>query len=342
MRLCLWLAFASTLFAQKKPITLEALGDLSRAAFNRTTPGTAYWAPDGKTFAFRQGTDLRLYLAAAKQSKAIVSLQALDRAALDPPEDGPAEWTDRRAHTGGIAWSADGQSLVYTSGGDIFLIHVATGTWEQLTKTAVAEIDPKLSPDGKKVLFRRGSDLYTVDVDTRKETRLTWGGASTLLNGGLDWVYPEEIGLSTAFWWSHDSKWVAYLQFDTSREPLFPHEDLLHLRAVFEPERYPQAGENNADVRLGVVAAGGGPTRWYDVGETRNSCLIARAGWMPDGQRLYVVRTNRVQNQLEAFTIDRTTGATASLFRESDPFWINLTGDLLFLCEIKASRGIAD
>jgi len=331
VRLCVWLAFASTLFAQKKPITLEALGDLTRAAFNRTTPGTAYWAPDGKTFAFRQGSDLRLYLAAAKQSKAIVSLQALDRAALDPPEDGPAEWTDRHAHTGGIAWSADGQSLVYTSGGDIFLIHVPTGTWEQLTKTAVAEIDPKLSPDGKKVLFRRGSDLYTVDVDTRKETRLTSGGASTLLNGGLDWVYPEEIGLTTAFWWSHDSKWVAYLQFDTSREPLFPHEDLLHLRAVFEPERYPQAGENNADVRLGVVAAGGGPTRWYDVGETRNSCLIARAGWMPDGQRLYVVRTNRVQNQLEAFTIDRTTGATASLFRESDPFWINLKGDLLFL-----------
>jgi dipeptidyl-peptidase 4 len=331
VRICLWLALAPTLFAQKKPITLEALGDLTRAAFNRTTPGTAYWAPDGKTFAFRQGTDLRLYLAAAKQSKAIVSLQALDAAALDPPEDGPAEWTDRRAHTGGIAWSADGQSLLYTSGGDIFLIHVATATWEQLTKTAVPEIDPKLSPDGKKVLFRRGSDLYTVDVDTRKETRLTSGGASTLLNGGLDWVYPEEIGLSTAFWWSHDSKWVAYLQFDTSREPLFPHEDLLHLRAVFEPERYPQAGENNADVRLGVVAAGGGPTRWYDVGDTRNSCLIARAGWMPDGQRLYVVRTNRVQNQLEAFTIDRTTGATTSLFRESDPFWINLKGDLLFL-----------
>jgi len=92
-----------------------------------------------------------------------------------------------------------------------------------------------------------------VDITTCKETRLTQDGANTLRNGGLDWVYPEEIGLTTAYGWAPDSKSIAYLQFDGSREPLYPHEDMLRVRALYEPERYPQAGENNADVHLGVV-----------------------------------------------------------------------------------------
>jgi len=233
--------------------------------------------------------------------------------------------------SGGLQFSSDGKELLYAGGGDLFLVHVDTGKWDQLTKTPVAEVDPKLSPDGKMVVFRRGWDLYSIDVATHKETRLTTHGAETLRNGGLDWVYPEELELGTAFWWSPDSKSIAYLQFDTSREPMFPHEDLLRTRALYEPERYPQAGENNADVHLGVVPAAGGPTRWLEVGDTRHSYLIARAGWMADSKSVYAIRTNRVQNRLEMLSIDAESGASSTIFRESDPYWINLRGDVIFL-----------
>ena len=111
-----------------------------------------------------------------------------------------------------------------------------------------------------------------------KETRLTRDGTDTLRNGIPDWVYPEELNLGTGFWWSPDSKSLCYLQFDSSREPVFPHADMLGTRAFSEPERYPQAGENNPDVHLGVIAATGGPTKWLEVGDTRNAYLIARAG----------------------------------------------------------------
>ena len=230
-----------------------------------------------------------------------------------------------------MAWSEDGKSILYPVRGDLFLIRVPGGEIEQLTKTPDIEIAPQLSPDGKRVVVRRGWDLYTVDVSSKKETRLTSGGSETLRNGGLDWVYPEEIGLDTAFWWSPDSRSVAYLQFDTSREPLFPHADLLRVRAVYEPERYPQAGENNATVRLGIVPAQGGPTHWLDAATTTTSDLLARAGWMPDSRRMYVVRMNRLQNHLEAMAIDAESGKASTIFKESDPYWLNLRGDVRFV-----------
>jgi len=324
------LLLVASAFGQKKPITLESMNAGGRGGRGA---GAATWAPDGKTFILRQGRGLAIYDPATRGSKDLVAVDAMDAAAVavPPSNDAPFDWTNRRVRAGGLQFSSDGQELLYAAGGDLFLVHVDTGKWDQLTKTPVAEVDPKLSPDGKTVIFRRGWDLYSIDVTTHKETPLTSHGAETLRNGGLDWVYPEELELGTAFWWSPDSKSIAYLQFDTSREPIFPHEDLLRMRALYEPERYPQAGENNADVHLGVVPAAGGPTKWLEVGDTRNAYLIARAGWMPDSKSVYAIRTNRVQNRLEMLSISVESGASSTVFRESDPYWINLKGDVEFL-----------
>ena len=329
-RLALIILLASSVLAQKKPVTLETLSQAFRVV--RGAPAPELWMPDGKSFLVRQGNRLSLYDCATQRSKAAISLDEIDAAAVAPPADeGPADWINRRAGLGSMQLSASGKELLYIARGDIFLVHLDTGKWDQITKTPVIERDARLAPDGKTIAFRRGSDLYAVDVASKSETRLTRDGADTLRNGGLDWVYPEELELNAAFWWSPDSKSIAYLQFDTRTEPLYPHEDALRMRAVFEPERYPQAGDNNAAIRLGVVSAAGGLTRWYDVGDTRDSYLIARAGWMPGSRALYVLRFNRVQNRDALFSIDVETGARATIFEESDPYWINLNGDIRFL-----------
>jgi dipeptidyl-peptidase 4 len=323
------LVLAPALFAQKKPITLDTLNQAGRGGGRG---GMALWAPDGKTFVTRRAGNLDIYDPATRTSKELVSTQPIDAAAVKGAvEDEPMDWQNRRSRVGGMEWSADGRELLYTAAGDVFVIHTDTGKWDQVTKTPEPEIDAKLSPDGKMVAFRRGWDLYTVDVAAKKETRLTRNGTPTLRNGGTDWVYPEELYLGTAFWWSPDSKSIAYFQFDMSREPLFPHADLLRVRALYEPERYPQAGENNATIHLGVVPAAGGATRWLEIGNTRDSYLAARAGWMPDSRSVYVLRLNRVQNRDELFSIDVETGAAATIFKESDPYWINISGDVRFL-----------
>jgi dipeptidyl-peptidase-4 len=318
-------------FPQKKPVTLESLYD---SPGRGDVPGAAVWAPDGKAFVYRQGGALKLYDPATKAARDVIAgsqMNALENAAVKPPKDDRFDWENRRVREQPIQWEPSGRELLYVTGGDLFLIHIDDGRWEQLTKTPVAERDPKLSPNGTMVAFRRGWDLYALDIAAGKETRLTTGGTETLRNGAVDWVYPEELSLGTAFWWSPDSKLIAYLQFDTSRERVYPHEDLLGTRAVFEPQRYPQAGENNPDVRLGLVAASGGPTRWLEIGDTRNSYLIPHAGWMPDSKNVYVVRTNRVQNRLELRSIGIESAMASTILTESDPYWINAPGEPRFL-----------
>jgi dipeptidyl-peptidase-4 len=185
------------------------------------------------------------------------------------------------------------------------------------------------------VAFRREWDLYTLDIASKRETRLTNGGSDTLRgtlrNGGLDWVYPEELDLGTAYWWSPDSKSIAYLQFDISHEPVYPHEDLRGPRPIYEPQRYPQAGENNPDVRVGVVGARGGSTRWMDVGDTRDEFLIARVGWTPDSRNVYIVRTNRVQNKLDLLLAAAGSGKASRILQETDKYWINVPEDPVFV-----------
>jgi dipeptidyl-peptidase 4 len=151
-----------------------------------------------------------------------------------------------------------------------------------------------------------------------------------LWNGMLDWVYPEELDLGTAYWWSPDSKSIAYLQFDVSKEPMYPHADFLPMEPVAEPQRYPKAGQPNADVRLGVVSATGGRTRWMGLGDTRDQ-LLARVYWAPDSTWLAVFRLNRVQDKLDILRADADTGQARAIIQERDPYWINITDDFQFL-----------
>ena len=309
--------------AEKKPVTLQNMPAPARMA-------AITWAPDGKRFAWMEEKAISQYDVASRKKKQLVALGPLEEKAVKPPKPEVADWQDRRVSEQSFQWSANGQEMLISVQGDLFLLHTETGKWEQLTATSEAERDPKLSPDGHLVSFRREHDLYSLEIASKKVTRLTSDGGATLWNGELDWVYPEELNLSTAHWWSPDSRQIAYLQFDVGHESMFPQVDLLSWRALAEPERFPQPGTPNADVRLGVVPAEGGPTRWMDIGETRDH-LLARVNWSPDSRAVAYQRLNRIQNRLDLGLADARTGVSRVLLTEEDSYWINVNDDFRFL-----------
>ena len=317
---------AIPLFAQKKPVTIDTLMEQNRKA----EAPTPVWAPNGKQFAYFQGGEVRLYDVAAKSDKTLLTLAPLEKAAVPVIEPARFDWQNRRVSEDSLEWSQSGQQLLLSVKGDLFLFSLDTAKWQQLTATPEAERDPKLSGDGTRVAFRLVHDLYVLEIANKQLTRLTDDGSATLLNGELDWVYPEELDLSTAYWWAPDSKRIAYMQFDIAREFVYPQVSLAGLRALSEPERYPQAGTANAEVRVGVVAAAGGPTHWMELGDTRGF-LISRVYWTPDSTQLAIERLNRVQNQLVLLLADASVGTARSIVSESDPYWINQNDLFRFL-----------
>ena len=161
---------AASAFAQKQPITLENLSTAGRGSGRGAARmyGPSAWMPDGKSFLFQQGASLMLYDPATRDAKLLIDTTPIDEAAVTvPPDDGPIDWTNRRARAGGLQLSADGKSILYTASGDLFLIHTATAKWEQLTKTPVAELDAKLSPDGRMVAVVSEGHLSLVDPLSR-------------------------------------------------------------------------------------------------------------------------------------------------------------------------------
>ena len=312
--------------AQKKSATIEAI----TAERKITGFEPVQWSPDSRRFAWLEEKQLWLYDVPSGQRNLLVNLSDLETKALKPPSVDAHEWQDSNVAEQIFSWSDSGKEMLITAAGDLFLLHVDSGKCDQLTATVEAERDAKLSPGGRFVSFRREHDLYSLEIASGKVVRLTLDGSATLLNGELDWVYPEELGIGTACWWSPDGKSIAFLQFDVSREPPFPQVDALALHARFEPERYPHAGDPNADVRVGIVPAAGGQVRWMDLGEPRDN-LLARLVWLPDSRGVAVEKLTRIQNRLDLLIADAATGAAHVVLHEEDPFWINVNDDLRFL-----------
>ena len=326
-RILLATVLSLSAIAQKRPVTIAAASSGDRPAGRAAAP---IWSPDGASFAYLEDKKLMFYNAATGARSEILSLETIEKLAVKPPVREQFEFVNRGVSEERFQWANDAKSLLVSESGDIFHYDIPTKKWTQLTATSEPERDPRLSPDGKRVAFLRGSDIYSMEIASKRILRLTRDGSPTLWNGRPDWVYPEELSLGRAYWWSPDSSKIAYLQFDVSRELIHPQIDLLPARAVSEPQRYPKAGTNNADVRVGVVSADGGETHWLDTGETRDM-LMARLAWLPDSERIAVQRLNRLQNRLQLLLIHAATGTSRTLLEETDPWWINVHDALRFL-----------
>ena len=310
--------------AEKRPVTVDDV--VQNPPHSEIEP---IWSPNGSSFAYSEGGRVHVYRIDERKDKIWFEMDKLDKAAVPPKIAAQFNWQNRRVTEHELQWFPDGKDLLTSAKGDLFVVH-ANGKFDQITKTEASEQDPKLSPDGKQVLYRTNGNLYLLDLKSKEQRQLTTDGTPTLLNGQLDWVYPEELDLGTASWWSPDSKQIAFLQFDVSAEFVYPQIDLVSVRAISEPERYPQAGTPNARVRLGVVSAGGGPVRWMQVGNSPD-VLLARVAWLPDSSRVALETLPRVQNELSLLFCDPASGSITTVIHEKSTDFINLVDNLWFL-----------
>jgi len=225
-----------------------------------------------------------------------------------------------------------GRRALYLMAGDLFLLDIPASSFSRIDLPRGSQSCAAFSPDGEKVSYVRAHDLYVYDIESGKERRLTSDGNDTVLNGTLSWVYWEEVfdRHDTGYWWSPDSRAIAFFRTDESGVSLQHYVDVTPWTPRVITQRYPKVGEKNPSVRVGIAGIETGETTWVDFGGRRFEYVV-RVRWSADGSRLAVETLNRLQTELDLLFADRLTGTVAPVLSETDARWVNLLDGLLFL-----------
>ena len=313
--------------------------------------GPARWLDDGAFFTtvepsatVKDAQDIVRYQTATGTREVLVSAAKL----IPAGEKVPLSFEN-------YAWSKDkSRLLLYTNSaqvwrlrtrGDYWVLDLQSGTLRKLGGDVPASslMFAKFSPDGSKVAYVRGNNIYAEEISTGRLTQITHDGSQTIINGTSDWVYEEELDVRDAFRWSPDGHRIAYWQFDTSSVGIFkllynlgapkeivtgfPYPGLGAYPTVLNIP-YPIPGTANSAVRAGVVSVDGGETKWMQVpGDPRDN-YIARLEWAGNSSELAIEHLNRVQNTNDVLLADASTGAVRQIFRDQDSAWVDVMDEI--------------
>lgn len=244
----------------------------------------------------------------------------------------------------GYTWSDDNKNLlIYTNTkkvwrqntkGDYWVLNIASGMLSQIGKTlpSASLMFAKFSPNGKEIAYVSNLNIYKENLATHAITQISFDGGGAIINGTFDWVYEEELDDRDGFRWSSDSKEIAYWQSNTKGVGTFyliNNVDSNYSKPI--PLPYPKVGTANSAVKLGVVSANGGKTRWLNLpGDPRNN-YIARMDYVPGKNELIIQQLNRLQNTNRVWIANTNTLALTNIYTDTDEAFLNIHDNIVWL-----------
>ncbi|MBP5541052.1 MAG: S9 family peptidase [Bacteroidales bacterium] len=237
-------------------------------------------------------------------------------------------------------FSADEQKILLSSGfeplyrhsgvSDYYVYDVADGNMEKISHNGKQRLTT-FSPNGKMVAFVRDNNLYIMNLATMRETQVTTDGKfNEIINGTTDWVYEEEFGITKGFYWSPDSKRIAFYRFDESKVKEYSMQMWGELYPENYTYKYPKAGEDNSVVDVLIYELATSKTLKLDIG-SQNDQYIPRIQWTQNPNVLAVMRMNRLQNKMEILLADAIDGDLSALYTETDEAYVEVPDTWMFL-----------
>ncbi len=332
--------FCLTVLAQGS-LTLEDI--YSSNKYSAAGFGPVRWMKDNKGYSTLErsadkGIDIVQYDAQSGKKKILVAADQLIPAGGDTP-----------LSIQDYIWSDDNSLLLiftntrkvwrYHTRGDYWVLHLASGKLQQLGKSVerATMMFAKFSPDARRVAFVSKNNIYVEELGNGNITQITKDGNDYTINGTFDWVYEEELDCRDGFRWSPDSKFIAYWQSDTRGTGTFymiNNIDSLYSKPI--PLPYPKVGTTISAVKVGVVSAGGGTTKWFDIpGDPRNNYL-ARMQFIPRSNEVMIQQLNRLQNTNKVWVGNIATMEIKNILTDKDEAFLDVHDNIMWLDNEKA------
>ena len=306
----------------QKPLTVDAI--YGHGSITGTAPEQLTWSLDGKHLTYLDSGQLIDLDPASGRPHVLIS-----RAKLAPLTRDDASEKDRdhrqRYKMAGYIWAPDSQHLLFDADGHLWIYDLANSTGIEIGYTGAGSgDDPKFSPDGKSISFLRDNSLTVVRLRETGTPAVVVAPSDSpdILNGKVDWVYDEELETRSNYFWSPDSTRLVFLQMNEKEVPRYPIEDWLPAHATLDFERYPQPGDPNPDVRVGVVNSGGGKPVWIKLPIKEGQDYIPRFGWA-NRRTLWIETITRDQKHRDIYLADPETGQARSVLQISDDKFVD-------------------
>jgi dipeptidyl-peptidase-4 len=291
----------------QKPLTVEDI--FAHGRLTGKPPENLTWSPDGKRLTYMEAGELLTVDAASGRIHTLV-----DRATIEKFATREASEKDRdhreRYKASNFLWAPDSTHVLFDASGVLYLYDLKSGASRLVADTGSASgEDPKFSPDGRAVSFLRNHGLTVVRLDqpNAKPQDVAAAPNATTLRGEVDWVYDEELNVRSNYFWSPDAQALAFLEADESAVPEYPITDWIPTHAGVDAQRYPQPGDPNPAVRVGIVPASGGAPVWVKLPIQAGQDYIPRFGWA-DARTLWIETLSRSHKHRAIYFADAATG----------------------------------
>lgn len=180
-----------------------------------------------------------------------------------------------------------------------------------LTDTLVR--DAQLSPNGQYIVYGKGQNLYIYKVLYKTEVPIT-ENKDDVFNGLSDWLYEEEFDITRLFWFSPESKQIAFVRLDERSVPTFTWQTYLQQPYPMQQDlRYPKAGMPNAQASVCIYDISTKGIRTIQLPPMEDS-YIPRLYWRSENE-LIIQRINRDQTRLEVMSANPKTTIARPLYQ---------------------------
>jgi dipeptidyl-peptidase 4 len=314
--------------AQKAPLTVERI--FAHGPLTGTGPEGLTWSPDGKHLTYLDSGELIDLDPATGKPHILVSRAKF--AALSGGSDSEQDRDHRdRYKMAGYLWAPDSKHLLFDSSGRLWLYDLGNGTGIQVGFTGAASgDDPKFSANGQAISFVRNHGLSVVrpgDLNIPGAFPIASAPNPTTMNGEVDWVYEEELDVRSNYFWSPDSKNIAFLQMNETEVPLYPITDWIPSHATVDMQHYPLPGDPNPDVRLGIVGTSGGHVNWIRMPIHGGQDYVPRFGWV-DRHTLWMETVLRDQKHRYIDFVDTSSGQGRQVLEITDDKFLDENYDV--------------